>query len=206
MASKRLHTVDELPQFTVESCDRGVAVGQFHPSPWIGEGWIGCLFLSVRWIWGRFTQLDRERKVCTFTFDSPEDASQVTIGEVYPYLDSYWGERAEIVLDRTLVWHRQHFTPRPAARVVLPSGGMAMTPNEPFPAGSEVVADGWDHEHCAISGETIGAGGQLDAFTASQDIWVCESCYESFVKPRSLAFIEWPNRPIQTDALRNARG
>jgi hypothetical protein len=55
-------------------------------------------------------------------------------------------------------------------------------------AGSRVVPGGWDHEHCALCDAHINAGdfGYCDP----DDRWMCEACYEKYVIPRDLAFVD----------------
>jgi hypothetical protein len=56
-------------------------------------------------------------------------------------------------------------------------------------SGPELVKAGWDHEHCAICWQTLGLGGQPEAYVSDHGTWVCEQCYVNFVERRSLDFI-----------------
>lgn len=66
---------------------------------------------------------------------------------------------------------------------------MATRASPEAPRGEEVVAGGWDHEHCEICQKKIGCGGDSFGYLNPPDAWVCEKCYTSFVASRSLAFI-----------------
>jgi hypothetical protein len=46
---------------------------------------------------------------------------------------------------------------------------------------------GQDHDHCAICWESIGAGGE--GYVDDGATWVCDQCYDSYVKTKSLGFI-----------------
>src|SRR5437763_7445974 len=55
------------------------------------------------------------------------------------------------------------------------------------PPGSQLVAGGWDHEHCEICKKKIGHGGEPEGYFGQPDAWVCGECYNSSVVPRCLA-------------------
>lgn len=125
------------------------------------------------------------------------------------HVDESWGERAEFVLDRTLRWAKKRVEAKDAIRFQGPTGVWlqsvtdtdADTPPRAraFPSadaargsvmsGPELVRAGWNHEHCAICWQTLGLGGQLEAYVNDNGTWVCEQCYVGFVERRSLEFI-----------------
>ena len=47
-----------------------------------------------------------------------------------------------------------------------------------------------DHDHCAICWEAIAQGGE--GYVSDGTAWVCNQCYESFVRTKSLDFIPKP--------------
>ncbi len=49
------------------------------------------------------------------------------------------------------------------------------------------------HDHCAICWQTLGQGGQPEAYVSEDATWICCRCYDSFVLPRSLDFIPRPS-------------
>jgi hypothetical protein len=109
-------------------------------------------------------------------------------GERFLYLDGYWGEQAEIVLDSRLKWEYRPFIPSDAI-CFANAGGSIATQAADAPLGGTIVAGGWDHEHCVVCMETIGAGGLAEGWTTGGEHWVCPSCYRDYVEARSLDFI-----------------
>lgn len=131
----------------------------------------------------------------------PDDRDAVTAILAQPHwevLDSYWGERAELVLDETREWSRASFEPRAAVQFSSPGGRirgaldlatLRALSGPSRPEDLEVVPDGWDHEHCELCWEKIGLGGQAQGYVSRNANWVCASCYTAFIEPRSLSFI-----------------
>jgi len=99
------------------------------------------------------------------------DSSTLERGRAYPYLDGYWGERAELVYDAARVWVRAEFRPRDSVRQ------------------GKVISGGWDHEHCRICWEKISESTQPFGYHDQDEDWVCESCYEKYVTTKSIDFI-----------------
>lgn len=50
------------------------------------------------------------------------------------------------------------------------------------------VPSGWDHEHCELCKAHIKAG--VFGYRDPNDRWMCESCYETYVKLRDLSFVD----------------
>ena len=154
------------------------------------DGWIAGIYLGGgRFLWGRFREVDAGARTCVFCQDDTAGPEALGVGESYPFMGGYWGERAELVLDEGRSWHRAEFRPGDMVRYPAEGGGQwATRSSAQAPAGGEVVPGGWDHEHCEICRQTIGAGGEPVGFVSPPDSWVCEACYRDFVVPRSLAF------------------
>jgi hypothetical protein len=185
-------TVDELPKLTVTALTDGHCVATFDPAPrtgetWVGENWIGCVHVEGTFVWGRFSSVDAGSRRCRFRPDTLDDLVRFQIGQAYPYLDGYWGERAELVLTDQ-PWQRARFEPRDAVRFTTPEG-VLMTEADRSWEGGERVPGGWDHAHCEICTEKLGAGGQPHGFLSPPRTWVCERCYRQFVARRSLGFL-----------------
>jgi hypothetical protein len=166
-------------------------MGCFDASSWVGEGWIAGLYLGGgRFLWGRFRDIDTAARTCSFYPDQAAEISALREGESYPFMDGYWGERAELVLDEKRHWQRTRFEPADMVRFPAAGGGWMATRMSPeAPRGGEVVLGGWDHEHCDICQKKIGRGGEAEGFFSLPDSWVCEECYFGFVALRSLAFV-----------------
>jgi hypothetical protein len=181
-----------LPKFWAETIGEGSIVGRLDPSPWAKENEIAGLYLGGgRFLWGRFSRVDRAEGTCSFAPDDPAELCALRAGESYPYVDGYYGERAELVLDPARAWQQAEFQATDAVRVPAAGGGMWVRPADAAPQGGELLPGGWDHEHCSICWERIGGGGQATGFLSGADDWVCQECYRLFVAPRSLAFVTW---------------
>jgi len=153
----------DLPRFTARAFHGGGWSGRFDPSPFLGERWIGCVDTGDgRFLWGRFIGIDLPRHTGNFVPDDPDAADILHAGGSYPYLDGYWGERAELVLDATRTWRESDFHPRDA-----------------ISTGSERFPGGWDHEHCSICWSKIDRGGKGAGFVsgANDSDWVCGECH-----------------------------
>lgn len=78
-------------------------------------------------------------------------------------LDGYWGDRADLVLDTSLIWNRHQWT------------------------------DAADHDHCAICWATISTQEKSEHFAArypeGRRDRVCAPCYHNYVSKRALGFI-----------------
>ena len=180
----------DLPRFLVVDLQPDCCSGVFDSSPWVGENWIAGLYLGgSRFLWGRFCEVDNTARTCSFHPDQPADLSMIGSGMSYAFMDGFWGERAELVLDQSRDWKRLAFEPR--HMVIFPEAGGSSMGTQLSPEaspGGEVVAGGWDHEHCDICEKKIGTGGESIGYFSSPDSWVCVECYNNFVAPRSLAF------------------
>ena len=165
---------NELPRLTVTAIEDALCIGRFDPSPYIDENSIACVItIEERSAWGRFVRVDRTANLCSFIPVETADISHFEVGRSYPYLDCYWGERAELVLDRQRSWQRTHCKPSDARRFKR-EDAIWMTPASSAGAEEgEIVKGGWDHEHCAICWETLGSGGQAEGFLSPPHTWVC---------------------------------
>jgi hypothetical protein len=184
-------TASDLPHLTITGIGMDCCAGHYDSSPWIGEGWIGCLYLGAgHFVWGRFRDVNATERICAFYPDQAAEMVELKPGTRYPFLDGYWGERAQLVLKEGQHWERLHFQPSDMIRFSVDGGGwMGARYSEDSPVGGDVVTGGWDHEHCGICWKKIGYDGEPNGFFSKPDKWVCEECYTSFVTPRSIAFI-----------------
>jgi hypothetical protein len=180
----------DLPRFEILAVLKDRCTGRFDLSQWVGENWIAGLYLGGnRFLWGRFGDVDAERRTCSFVPDQLAELSALRRHEPYAFMDGYWGERAELVLDEGRSWQRTVFEPSDMVRFPGPGGtSMGTRYSAEAPVGGQVVPGGWDHEHCRICWQKIGCGGERAGYFSSPDAWVCQECYISFVVPRSLAF------------------
>ncbi len=151
-------------------------VFSFNENTWMGEHYIACIMpVFGTLLWGRFNQLDFETKIGQFIFDRSYAEPKLEVAKEYEYLDGYWGELTEIVFG-PYVWQLKEFVARDA--IFHSEDGT-----------TKEIPGGWDHEHCLICGETIGNCGQIQGYVNQKYQWVCQTCYQCYVVPKCLDFI-----------------
>lgn len=184
-------TLDELPTFTVHRIERDRAVGAADRSLWLGERHLGNLLLpDGGFVGGRFLNVDLHSLTAAFVPTMADQLALLTDGQTYRRFDSYWGERAILVLDRQRQWSERRFEAVDAVaykRTGATLVGIAESQN--LPEGATLIHGGWDHEHCDICWEKISPQTDAVAMFSEPDYWICRKCYEKFVVPRSLDFI-----------------
>jgi hypothetical protein len=183
--------ISDLPTFSIVDVHEQHCTGRFTPSPWVGERWGAALYLvGDRFLWGRFRDVDTAAGTCSFFPDEPADLQVLQQSSSYPYIDGYWGERAELVLDETRSWEKRRFNRTDAVGYPGPEGSWLVTRSLPeSPSGGDIISGAWAHEHCAICWETISQHGQPEGYFNAPNTWICPKCYTTYVLPRSLAFI-----------------
>lgn len=153
----------DLPRFLVSALEKEGVRGQLDRRSRLEQGWLAVLYVgNDRFVQGRFVRHDPSTGEAQFKPDDARDLGVLEPGHGYPALDSYWGERAELVADRTREWRRTRFRARAH----------------------------WDHEHCAICWEKIAEYAHPFGYRDQHDVWVCETCYGRFIEPRSFDFLE----------------
>jgi hypothetical protein len=175
-----------LPLFAIQHLESDTVSGKADASHWIGADHIVALVLGDRFIWGKWMEGSQSGGSSSIRLDNATDAAALRTGVAYPFIDSYWGDRAELVLDVSTSWRQSVFTPVDA---VSYAGGTLVTKAGPDDVSGQILAGGWDHEHCEICYATIGTGGQAMGWANSGGRWVCEKCYVAYVATRSLAFV-----------------
>jgi hypothetical protein len=157
--------LESLPTFDVfgkRSDDRGIVLfgcvssTEFGRQTWIADRYLGYLkhgdFLARgRWHAGG--------ENWEFALDESQTAEELPDVNEFQILDGYWGERAELVLDRKIVWQPERWQ----------------------------VQD--DHDHCAICWATICSTENQAHFIATTGERVCAACYQAYVSTRALSFI-----------------
>ena len=175
----------ELPQLKVNGVDAKAVRAVFDPSPWIGEGWIGWVFSDEdrRAIPGRFREVNAYEATCVFVPDDANELCHLSSGTSLRYLDGYWGDRAELVLNKELRWSARVFEASDAVRI-----GSRVRKRDALETGEgTIVPGGWNHEHCEICWATLGPGTRM--VTNQRDEIICVSCHEGYVATGSLEFV-----------------
>ena len=103
-------------------------------------------------------------------------------------VEEWWTQRQlALVEDRNRTWCLKSFDPGPAVehcsnatRIVGKAAAGV--------AGSNLIADGWDHEHCELCWAKISRlPGDSSEGYSDGDQWICIECFTRFVLPRQKA-------------------
>jgi hypothetical protein len=189
--------------------DRVTMIQQVDPSWfWLLIGQNDCLCASLK-------LLDRETKAAILTCDEKEEPN--VVGEALAYLSPYWQAfNVWMVLDPNWGWKKIRFSGVDATATDYEANDISIvdgrevkmwTKLEPahktggesrhYPADDQTspprsetrpVPGGWDHEHCALCKNHINAGDSGYCDPAQR--WMCENCYQRYVIPRDLAFVD----------------
>lgn len=162
---------------------------EYGPQTWIGDGWLGFLHREGVLIPGTWRPHGDQ---WALVIEKRQDLDLCRTQGQWDVLEGYWGERAEIVLDLSRQWRKMRFKMSDAIEFQREKARYWVRADMAEPGKGKLIEGGWDHEHCAIQGETIGEGGQPEAYFSEPDTWVCEECFNRFVVPRSLSFIPNP--------------
>jgi len=158
--------------------------------------------------------LDKETKTATLTCDEKDEPK--IAGKALAYLNRFWRpHHVWMILDRSWGWERKQFQGSDAVadafeskdvsivdgqevrvwnklRPVNPGHATRYYPasDQSSPPGSEpqLVAGGWDHEHCALCNAHIDVAGF--GYCGADGRWLCEKCYERYVMQRDLSFTD----------------
>lgn len=159
-----------------------ICYGNFENFPALSKvkvGWIADFYVGHDiFVETRFLNINHQDLSGAIIVTDLANKDLFKIGNSYPFMGGYWGERARLVYDSSREWQKVEFVPHDTVRY--------------YPDGkTEVVEGGWDHEHCEICGQTISPFelGNGYGYQDQDDSWVCLTCYEQYVMPKSLDFI-----------------
>lgn len=153
-----------IPRFRVlrHEPSTGLLVGQVTAERVFKETWVGDRYIGYLLVDDSLVEGRWHRAEDGWGF-SPKGAGALLPSppEECAILDGYWGERAELVL--------------------------ATEPREWVRA---VWTDADDHEHCGVCWATIYTDAPDYLIHASRGAACCVACYDTYVVPRDLGFIE----------------
>lgn len=180
---------EKLPHFRILEI-RGKSEVEYHGifdgTLRLGEGWHGYLVDGNDAVAkGQFCAFDSARRTAVFRPLASTDTSSLRAGRSYTYVDGYWGERVELVLDTSERWSRTRFVPR---LYKVGNRFVSLPPGQAPPSPDWVLA-AWDHEHCEICCETVGQCAQPLGYESNTGKWICEKCFLDYVQPRRISFL-----------------
>jgi hypothetical protein len=181
----------------------------------IDQHWFWLLIGKEECLCASLKSLDEETRAATLTCDEHEEPA--VVGQKLAYLSPYWQAfNVWMVLDPNWGWEKRQFQGADAVAVDYEAKDVSIvegrevkiwTKLEPlhgrgrqsrhYPAGDKVeplgsesrlIPLGWDHEHCDLCKAHIDVGdfGYCDP----GERWMCEKCYERYVKPCDLSFVD----------------
>jgi hypothetical protein len=160
--------------------------------------------ISPNWFWllsdakesfcAGIKSLDEETKGAILTVDVKNEPK--IVGQKLSYLSSYWqGYHVWMILEEDARWERVVFHASDALRESLTAEDgrhfqklSKLQRGQGLPDGAQVVANGWDHEHCELCNKHIDPGDY--ACINTDGLWVCLSCFDNYVNPRNLSFVD----------------
>jgi hypothetical protein len=203
--------------FELEGGFDGVPPSGFnHVVDGIGPLWFWLVFGMRGYICASVQSHIKETNATVLTFEV-KGVPNIAPGQGLAYLSSYWqGYHVGMVLDPNWGWERTQFRGTDAiaedyeAKDVSIVGGREVkvwtklepageatgqsrhypAPDQSLPvrSGTRLVPAGWGHEHCELCNEHIDAG--MFGYRDLGECWVCEKCYQRYVTPHDLAFVD----------------
>jgi hypothetical protein len=181
----------------------------------IGSDWFWLLFGRRGFLRPMVKSFDKETG--TAILDCLEDEEPNGVGRELAYLSPRWQAfHVWMVFDPAWRWERKQFQGIDAvaedyeakdASIIDGREVRVWTRMEPtgagrgqsrhYPAadqalpvrtGTRLISGGWDHEHCELCNEHIDAA--MFGYCDLSGHWMCEKCYERYVVPHDLAFVD----------------
>ncbi|MBN1788026.1 MAG: hypothetical protein JW806_06485 [Sedimentisphaerales bacterium] len=179
----------------ISNAKDGICIVQFSSKDCMYNGWADIFATPVKLISGKFKLLSDNTG--ELSLETPSDISRLKSGEEYEFMDGYWGERAQFVLEET-VWTKIDFKTQDCygqrdektGKITVMSAPGFVPPKDD--KSWVLVENGWDHEHCGICWETICDKGCHDqvCYINSNNVYICESCYEKYISKKNWDFTE----------------
>jgi hypothetical protein len=201
MPASRRKLISDLPQFSISAAqywadeyDTIDLTGLFDHLEGVREGMCWLLLSEKQSYYGEMSSFSSEAKTGLFRthVKSPPIFEAVT----FCYLSAYWqAYHVWMVTDTNLSWQELVFESFAAVSDRIEgSDGQKLTrlrkasPEDLRNPDLTIVQNGWDHEHCELCNSHIDPGDQC--YYGDASYWVCRSCYQKYVQPHDLSFID----------------
>lgn len=179
------------------------------------QDWFFLLFDRVDFICVTLQSFDMKTNAAVLTCDEKDEPT--VIGRSLTYLSSNWRpHKIWMILDTSWGWEKRQFRGLDAMaedfeakdisivngrevkfwtklEPVRAIGGQSRyypssDQNSPRGSGARLVPLGWDHSHCELCNAQIKL--RDFGYCDRDERWMCEKCYERYVVPRDLAFVD----------------
>ena len=166
-----MYTFGAFPRFTITDidCDASsntVLRGSVSTEKYQGHDWIGDRwlgFIAPTDSTLLYGQWMKDDDNWSFNLFERLDDQFIEKGNSYPFIDGYWGERIELLFDDVILTRDTFRNNEPAA-----------------------------HDHCFFCWATISKHENPLHWRTDNNHAVCDACYETYVKDKSLDFIQFP--------------
>jgi hypothetical protein len=139
-----------------------ISSDSFNGHKWVDDKWVGSLRINDSMVFGRWHKQNSDWK---FVVDSEDNSkSDFSVGQEVELIDGYWGERVELVIDKSIKWKETAFSEK----------------------GSNT------HDHCFFCWATIAEIENRQYLLANERLAVCLNCFENYVRKGNFDFIVYP--------------
>ncbi|MGH9565237.1 MAG: hypothetical protein ACRD4F_19080 [Candidatus Angelobacter sp.] len=185
-------TLDDFPHFVVSEVVGTNLAGHFDSVKGVAAGRCWLLLPERHALIGDMEKFDAQTNFAIF--NSADDCSHVVIGQKMPYLSGYWqAYHVWMILDDS-PWDKVCFQVVDAvSESFTAEDGKSyrklskLKIGQELPTDALLVSGGWDHEHCELCNTHIDPADL--AYTNADGLWVCVSCFENYVSPKNLSFV-----------------
>lgn len=160
--------------------------------------WRGYLYRSRRdSVWGTIRKINRKTKSAVML--AWPEPKKLRVGQSLPYIDYEW-DPAQVAraLEPASLWSKSALKPVDAVRYQDPkvpgwwTSHVATHPPAEGAKNVHVIKKGWDVEYCNFCRARIGKRGlPFGFFSKSENQWLCEPCYKSYVARHDLRFLQF---------------
>jgi hypothetical protein len=135
-----------------------------------------------------------KNKLYTVLKSTDENIASLQKGDILPWLDAYWNPNLIFeILDKGTIWIKEIFIIKDAQGFLANGINGYCEVGENIPKDSQptqIIQEGWDHEHCEICNKKIGKEGEKFGYhTKDEEIWLCPKCFKDYASKQNLAFL-----------------
>jgi hypothetical protein len=139
-----------------------ISSDSFNGHKWVDDKWVGSLRINDSMVFGRWHKQNSDWKFIVNSEDNSK--SDFSVGHQVELIDGYWGERVELVIDKSIKWKEVTY----------------------------LATDRNDHDHCLICWATISEIENKQYMIANERTAVCLNCFEIYIKQGNFDFIAYP--------------
>jgi hypothetical protein len=139
-----------------------ISSDSFRGHKWVNDKWVGSLRINDSMVFGRWYKQNSDWKFVVDFEDIPK--ADFSVGQKVELIDGYWGERVELVIDKSIRWKEAIYS----------------------------ATDRNNHDHCFICWATVSEIENKQYMLANERVAVCLNCFKVYIKQGSFDFIVYP--------------